>query len=326
MIYGKVYRAFDEYLSQAIQQYGILAFRDAALKVGQKVLGADTRNILLFSRITRQLYLFTDNETLDKQNTAYRVKDFEKAIYEFLRQELIANADLINKKQDKGIIRFDALKAKGMITDPQLHLIDKFGSEAGYVMQSVGRAQVAFGIYDDNMLTLNLKDNRGKWEKIDGETIDGFFSKRKYYFNRPEGYYWEPFRLATSFLGIDDSTDCQFEWIITFAYTPWMHNIIEDKYVTVFLASETACPNGHKRSEVTKLRLRNDMFQRTDEQIGYYSFRFNGRNGAGNSERLFIWSDGLMAIRKIELIARTVTSARTSPMLTQPDFSAVEEL
>ena len=325
MIYGKVFRAFEEYLSLVNQQYGVLAFRDVALKVGQKVIGSDTKNILLYSKVTRQLYLFTGDETLSKQFTAYRITDVDKAVYEFLRQELIARACLLNKKQPIALLRFDALQPRGMVPLFELPIIDTFGGEIGYVMQSDERAQVVFNIYNEDMLTLNIKGNRGKWQKIKGDSIDDFFSKR-IYAERPEGYFWEPFRLATSFVGINDDTDCLFEWVITFAYTTWMHNIIEDRYVTVFIASETACPNGHRRSEVTKLRLRNDMFQRTEEQIGYYSFRFNGRNGAGNAERLFIWSDGLIAIRKIIVSVKQVTNARTSPALTQADFVAVEEL
>jgi hypothetical protein len=298
------------------------------MKVGQRVLGADTRNILLFSKITRQFYKFMGPETLDKAKTAWRIKDIKSAVYEFLRQEMVAEVDMELSYRPKTLIRFDQLEAVGTIPIPgHIEAIDNYGSAVGYVWQGRNRVQVPMSIYREDMETLGLKDMRGKWKRIPGDDIRDFFKEREY---NPlvmlNGYYWEPFKLATAFLGIDDSTDCQFEWVLTFAFTEWMHRLIGDKYITVNIASETSCPNGHKKSEVTHVRLRNDMFQRSDERIGYYTFRFNGRNGAGNSERLFVWSDGVMALRRaVELVARPITTARTSPLLTQADFFAVEE-
>jgi hypothetical protein len=327
MIYGSVYRAYTEYLSAMQQTYGMVALRDVAIKLGQKVIGADTRSILLFSPITGQFFKFGGSETLDKAQTVNRLEDVSQAVYEFLRQELIADAKMRLPFRPNALIRFDQLRPKGMIPIPQhIERKDAYGSLAGYVWQGADRVQVPFSIYRPEMETLNLLDMRGKWKKVPGDDIRDFFKEREYgpvLF--PNGYYWEPFRLATAFLGIDDNTDCQFEWVITFAFTEWMYRIVGDKYVTVNLASETSCPNGHKKSEVTHVRLRNDMFQRSDERIGYYTFRFNGRNGAGNSERLFIWSDGVMALRSLELITRTVTTQRTSPLYTQADFVGIEE-
>jgi hypothetical protein len=233
--------------------------------------------------------------------------------------------------QPNALVRFSEGKAVGTIPlQPEgMQIIDRIGSLAGYVMQGRKRSQVVFMTYDDNMHTLGLKENRGHWQRMKGDDIRDFFVPRTYPvadIDKPTGYYWEPFRLATAFLGVNDNTDCQFEWIITFAFTEWMYSIVGDKYVTVNVACETACPNGHKKSEVTHVRLRNDMFQRSDERIGYYTFRFNGRNGAGNSERLFIWCDGIMALRKLEQVVRPVTTSRTSPLLTQADFVALDEL
>jgi hypothetical protein len=331
MMYGGVYRSFVEYLSKADQQYGALSLRDTAVKLGQKVIGSDTKSILFWSRLNRQFYRFIGSETLGKESNAYRLKDIDWAVYEFLRQELIADADMQLQYQPEALLRFSEGKAVGMVPlqPSDMEVIDRIGSLAGYVIQGRERSQVAFMTYDDNMHTLGLKENRGHWKRVPGDTIRDFFVPREYpaiEFDKPTGYYWEPFRLATAFLGVDDSTDAQFEWVITFAFTEWMYSIVGDKYVTVNIACETSCPNGHKKSEVTHVRLRNDMFQRSEERIGYYTFRFNGRNGVGNSERLFIWCDGVMALRKLELVVRPVTTQRTSPLLTQADFVALDEL
>jgi len=329
MIYGNVFRAFDEYLSQVQQSFGMVAFKDSALKVGYDVIGSDTKKILFFNTKTRQLMIFTGSETLEKVGTTWRVKKFERAVYEFLRQELVSMADLQYPQRERALIRFDNLKPVGMIPiPPHFTDIDRYASAAGYVYQGLDRTQAVFDIFNDHMLDINLGVNRrgSHWDAVPGDDISDFFRDRNYTGKRLiDGYYWEPFKLATGYLGLNDSTDCQFEWVITFAFTEWMHKVLQDKWVTVNIAAETAMPNGHRKSEVTHLRLKNDMFQRSNERIGYYSFRFNARNGAGNSERLLIWSDGIMALRNIELIVRPVTSARTSPMLTQADFNAVDE-
>lgn len=321
MIYSSLYRAFDEYISATTQRYGVLAYTDQAMKIGLKVIGADTSQMLLYSRPTRQIYKFTSDGATSKVLTAYRVKDIFGSKYEFLKEELIADVELINPKYNNAQLRISNGSFVAMVPKAHFKPIDKFGGSAGFVIQGRDIAQCVFNIFDYNMYTLNIEHNRDKWKRVSEED---FYSERVYK-QGIYGYYWEPFRLLTSFLGSGDENDNQYEWVITFAFTEYMERIVKDRYVTVMLMAETALPNGFKKSNITKLRLRDDMFRRSPGHIGYYSFKFNGRNGAGNAERLYLWSDGLIAVRKIVLNVIPVTSDRTSPMYTQPDFVPVEE-
>jgi len=127
-----------------------------------------------------------------------------------------------------------------------------------------------------------------------------------------------------------------FEWEISFALTPFMRKILKDKFVTVHLAAETIVPGGIVLSQVTHLYLKDDMFGRyrqssvpigiEQEKMGYYTYRFNGRNGAGNSEKLYIWSDGCVALRSIKLAVTQTTAQRTMTLVTHIDVQGVEEL
>jgi hypothetical protein len=328
MIYGRTYRGFNEYLSAVSQQYGILALTNVSVITGYKILGADTKSILMFNTSSGQLAMFKGAEILEKAQKVRRIKDFDDAIYEFIQQELIASGTMALPLQEKALVRFDELKPVGMVPNPRqaLHIIDTYSGPVGYVMQGDRRATAHFPLFHDNMHTIGINHNRGKWTRIKGDNIRDFFSLRVYdEMNPPTGYSWAPWRLATAFHGLDDSVDCMFEYVLTFAFTDWMYSIIGDKYVTVNIAAEMATLGGHMESEVTHLRLRADMFNRGNSRIGYYSFRFNARNGAGNRERLFIWSDDIISMRPIEVIVRPVSSARTSPLLTAPDFADTEE-
>jgi hypothetical protein len=328
MIYGRTYRGFNEYLSAVNQQYGILALTNVSVITGYKILGADTKSILMFNTSSGQMAMFKGSEILEKAYKVRRIKDFDDAVYEFIQQELIATGTMALPLQEKAIVRFDELKAVGMVPNPrkELQIIDTYAGPVGFVMQGKRRATAHFPLFHDNMHTIGINQNRGKWGKIKGDTIGDFFSLREYdEMNPPTGYSWAPWRLATAFHGLDDSVDCLFEYVLTFAFTDWMYSIIGDRYVTVNIAAEMATLGGHMESEVTHLRLRSDMFHRTGSKIGYYSYRYNARNGAGNRERLFIWSDDIISMRPIEVIVRPITTARTSPLLTAPDFEGVEE-
>jgi hypothetical protein len=327
-ILGKVYRQSTEYVSNVQQGSGMVDIIDVVLGLGLVYIGTYVDDAWFYQRANRGIWCFTGAQQLEERFNAYRFKDLTVGEREFLKGYIAARANLVRDEHESRLIRFTD-KAASTLVDVHEYIPNPklVGSSAGMVLQGSARHQVIFHTFDENMFTLNLAENRGKWSRIPGDNIEQFFTKRKYNSAElPIGYYWEPFHLATSFLGQDDNTDCQFEWLITFAFTDWMYSIVGDKFVTVHVACETALPNGHKKSEVTHIRLRNNMFQRSTERIGYYSFRFNGRNGAGNSERLFIWSDGVMAIRKLELITRAVTQNRTQPLLTQPDFVALDEL
>jgi len=202
---------------------------------------------------------------------------------------------------------------------------------------------------DGGYVNDGVQINQSNWIRIGRDSLGDFYSEREYYDPVGEnedllpddrahevyGYFLEPFKLATSYLGIGDDTDCIFEWEINFALTPMMRRLMKENYIVVNLATETIVPGGAAFSEVTHLYLKEDMFGRSRIEgslgtsqwgVGYYTFKFTGRNGAGNSEKLYIWSDGCVALRSLKLSAQVQTSARTMPLITQVDVSRIEEL
>ena len=85
------------------------------------------------------------------------------------------------------------------------------------------------------------------------------------------------------------------------------------------------CPGGKKVSRPTHVFLTKDLFTRT-ENVGYYSFRYQSNNGAGNRERLHIWSDGYIAVSSIQLEYKIITEKRTEKLVTQEDIKDKKEM
>jgi hypothetical protein len=340
-IMGQVFRQSDEYFSQIVQKMGVQDVQDITPAIGLKYIGTYIKDAWFYTRSTRNIWRFTGSNTLETMMSAYRIKDITAGEREFLKGNMVVWADFVD--MGKRLVRFTD-QPVGTIPNPHEYIVNPTlaGSAAGLVIQGdnveaetiadtrEAWVQVAAYTYDENMLEwggVKMAAQSKKWKKVKGDTLDDFWNSERVYdmFDLPRGYYHNPFRLATSYQGVSDSVDCQFEWETVFAFTEWMHEIIGDRYVTVFLAAEMALPGGHKKSEVTKVRLCASMFQRTEGYTGYYTFRFNARLGAGNRERMFIWSDGLIALRSWKCFAQQVTDRRASPLLTAPDFKGMEE-
>lgn len=158
----------------------------------------------------------------------------------------------------------------------------------------------------------------------------GTFAEGTYYTRKlaksVEGWTHNPFVLATAPLGVSEETDCLFEWELTFTWTDEMDRIYKDnEYACVNIMAQTMCPGGKKRCEPTHLYLHKDLFTRS-ENTGYYSFKFASRNGAGNREQLFIWSDAYIAMTGLSVNYKVITERRTMPLTTsQVDIREMKE-
>jgi hypothetical protein len=91
------------------------------------------------------------------------------------------------------------------------------------------------------------------------------------------------------------------------------------------VASELMTVGGVVRSKVDSIRLHKKMFVRQG-QFGYYSYRFNGNVGIGDSERLYMWSDGPILVRTIRAIATGKTTKRTSALEEYQETKDMTEL
>lgn len=181
----------------------------------------------------------------------------------------------------------------------------------------------------DSNATYYYKNDEGKWKRAYALTEAQFLLGD--YYTRTltpvvEGWTHNPFLLATAPLGVDEDTDCMFEWQLTFTWTDEMDKLYsQNDYVCVNIMAQTMCPGGKKRSEPTHLFLHKGLFTRGDNS-GYYSFKYSSRNGAGNREQLFIWSDGYIAMTGLSLSYKAVTSRRTSPLaVEQNDIQEMSE-
>ena len=181
----------------------------------------------------------------------------------------------------------------------------------------------------DSNATYYYKNDEGKWKRAYALTEEQFLLGD--YYTRTltpvvEGWTHNPFLLATAPLGVDEDTDCMFEWQLTFTWTDEMDKLYgQNDYVCVNIMAQTMCPGGKKRCEPTHLFLHKGLFTHS-ENSGYYSFKFSSRNGAGNREQLFIWSDGYIAMTGLSLSYKAVTNRRTSPLaVEQNDIQEMSE-
>ena len=164
---------------------------------------------------------------------------------------------------------------------------------SGIVYQGPNRCIINRYVISDYMYK-SLKENAGHWKKVSREDYHPMREyKAKYetvdeqigFFVDVNGWTHNPFLLVTSPLGISEDVDCVYEWEITFAWTVEMDRIYEkDQYVCVNVAAETMTPGGKVMCRPTHIFLTKELFARSNN-YGYYSFRFQSRNGAGNRER-----------------------------------------
>jgi hypothetical protein len=79
------------------------------------------------------------------------------------------------------------------------------------------------------------------------------------------------------------------------------------------------------RQRPTHIFLSKEVFTRSDN-AGYYTIKFQSNNGIGNRERLFIWSDGIVALEDLKIACKQMTTSRTQPLITQVDLERLVEL
>ena len=171
--------------------------------------------------------------------------------------------------------------------------------------------------FDENTTYYYISDKQ--WKRAYSLT-EAQFNQGSYYTRKltpvVEGWTHNPFLLATAPLGLSENMDCLYEWTLTFTWTDEMDMLYGNKdYACVNIMAQTMCPGGKKRTEPTHLYLYKELFTRSDNS-GYYSFKFTSRNGAGNREQLFIWSDAYIAMTGLTVSYKVVTDNRTTPLAT----------
>lgn len=343
-----VYRATEEYICSVQTQDGIDVVTNLVPSLGLKFIGATPTEAYFYSKSTRCYYTFTGS-TLVKMDMMERFRDIQKGYWDFVNQEVVMpclmtykrlNPEVEDKDTETDNIIVPVLSKNQVSGELPVPLTTIFNDRSwykclslpcGFAYQGPNRVIINRSVFVEYMLE-GIKDNLGKWSKL---------KREKYGFNReyPEiyqdvvtdvkgvdGWTYNPFVLVTSPLGSSNEDDCLYEWEITFCWPIEMDLIYGvDNYAVVNITAETMTPGGKVKSRPTHVFLTKELFTR-DGNYGYYSFRFQSKNGAGNRERLFIWSDQYIAISSLTCESKVVTSKRTSQLTQQLDVQKLNEL
>ena len=343
-----VYRATEEYICSVQPAEAGNVITELIPSLGLKFIGSTPTEAFFYSKATRCYYTFSGS-SLTKVDMMERFRDIQKGYWDFVNQEVVMpclmtfkrlNEEVEDKDTETDNIIIPVL-SKGEVSGelpPPLTTIFNDRSwykcvslPCGFAYQGPNRVIINRAVFCEYM-ERSVKDNYNKWKKMNR---DKYVTHREYsevYDNIMQdvhgidGWTYNPFVLVTSALGQSEDTDCMFEWNITFCWPIEMDLLYGvDNYACVNICAETMTPGGKRKSEVTHVFLTKELFTRNGS-YGYYSFRFQSKNGMGNRERLHIWSDQYIAISSIDCESKTVTQRRTEQLTQQIDVQKLKEL
>lgn len=350
-INDKLYRMTNEYICSVDHEKGLEVVRYLVPALGLTYLGATPFMAYFYNQATRQYFIYQGGNTLQVMDMLERFRDIKSGIYDFINQEVVMPCLATMSRLDKRIKDdadetdnivipvFRHNKVGGELTPPITTIFNTeswyrtISTPAGLVFQGPNRCIINRFVWSQYMLK-DIKANKGKWKKVPREEYHPFREYSQHYETMPrriasdavKGWTHNPFLLVTSPLGVNEETDCKFEWEITFAWTTEMEQLYEhDEYVTVNVMAETMTPGGKVFSRPTHIFLHKELFTRTGN-FGYYSFRYQSNCGAGNRERLHIWSDGYIAVSSLQLEYKVMSSKRSEILVTQEDIKGMKEM
>ena len=343
-----VYRATEEYICSVQPAEAGNTITDLIPSLGLKFIGSTPTEAFFYSKATRCYYTFSGS-SLIKMDMMERFRDIQKGYWDFVNQEVVMPCLMTFKRLNEEVEDTDTetdniivpVLSKGEVAGelpPPITTIFNDHSwyrcvslPCGFAYQGPNRVIINRTVFCEYM-ERSIKDNYNKWKKM---SRDKYVTKREYpelYDNimkevqGVDGWTYNPFVLVTSALGQSEDTDCMFEWNITFCWPVEMDLLYGvDNYACVNVCAETMTPGGKRKSEVTHVFLTKELFTRNGS-YGYYSFRFQSKNGMGNRERLHIWSDQYIAISSIECESKVVTQRRAEQLTQQIDVQKLKEL
>ena len=344
------FRMTNEYICSVKHEKGLEQVQYLVPALGLKYLGATPFMAYFYNQATRQYYIYQGGNTLQAVDMLERFRDITEGRYDFVSQEVIMPClatlsridDNIKDDADETdniiVPTFKHNKINGEIIPPITTIFNTrswyktLSTPAGVVFQGPNRCIINRYVWSDYMLA-DIKSNKKQWVKVPREEYHPFRKYTQKYDNVTQrldialnGWTHNQFLLVTSPLGINEQTDCKFEWEITFAWTVEMEQLYEqNEYVTVNIMAETMEPGGKVFSRPTHIFLTKELFARSNN-YGYYSFRYQSNNGIGNRERLHIWSDGYIAISGIQLEYLAKTEKRNEILTIQEDVKGMKEM
>lgn len=349
----QLYRVTREYICTLVNKNGVSVATDTVPVLGLSYLGATPTEAYFYNQATRQYYVYTGGANLQVIDMLERFRDIKNGRYDFVNQTVAISCLATFKRLNKYIkddtdetdnIIVPVLKEGkfiGEVYPPNTNIFNNaswyktVSLPSGITYQGPNRCIINRYVYTDYMKT-QIKNNFGKWKRIEREVYNPFRTYKYKYSNVTEqigdkvevnGWTHNPFLLVTAPLGVSENIDCMFEWEITFAWTEEMDKLYaNDNYAVVNIIAETMTPGGKVVPErVTHIYLTKELFTRTGN-YGYYSFRYQSNNGAGNRERLHVWSDQYIAVSSLQLEYKTMTVKRTEILTQAEDVKLLKEL
>ena len=343
-----VYRATEEYICSVQIQNGVDIITDLIPTLGLKYIGSTPTEAYFYSKSTRCYYTFTGS-SLMKMDMMERFRDIKKGYWDFVNQEVVMpclmtfkrlNSEVEDKDTETDNIIVPVLsrnQVSGELPPPITTIFNDrswykcVSLPCGFAYQGPNRVIINRAVFCEYM-ERSIKNNYNKWKKMDKEK---YVTHREYsdaYDNimkdvkSIDGWTYNPFVLVTSALGESEETDCIFEWNITFCWPVEMDLLYNtDNYAIVNITAETMTPGGKVVTRPTHIYLTKELFTRSCN-YGYYSFRYQSKNGIGNRERLHIWSDQYIAISSINCEYKVETSRRNEQLTQQIDIANLKEL
>ena len=352
-IASKQYRVTNDYICSVDNSSGVTVLQELVATLGLTYLGATLTEAYFYSPATRKYYSYTGGANLNAVDMLERFRDIKNGIWDFVNHEVampcLATFDRLDSnvsddEDETDNIIIPMIKGNefiGEITPPITTIFNTsswfrtLSLPAGLTFQGPNRCIINRFIYMEYM-NAGIKNNRGRWKRVPKEVYHPFRKYKEEYQDVTNyiddesndnviGWTHNPFLLVTSPLGVNEETDCLFEWEITFAWTVEMDRLYaQDEYVCVNLMSETMTPGGKVYNRPTHIYLTKELFTRTGN-YGYYSFRYEGNNGIGNRERLHIWSDGYIAVSSIQVEYKPMTDRRQTKLTQYVDVQQLNE-
>jgi len=348
----QLYRATHEYICKVDTQMGAVIVTPLVPTLGMTYLGASPYEAWFYNQATRQYYSYSGGTDITLVDMLERFRDITGGAWDFINQEVVFPCLATMKRVDKQIVDDEdetdniivpAIRkgtVRGEITPPERTIFNTeswfrtLSMPSGLVYQGPNRCIINRFMYSAYMLK-DIIANKRKWTRVPRESYHPVREYKEYYespdnyiddSNGVKGWTHNPFLLVTAPLGLNEETDCMFEWEITFAWTTEMEDIIADnEYIVVNVMAETFAPGGKVYGRPTHIYLTKDLFARSDA-FGYYSFRYNSNNGIGNRERLHIWSDGYIAVSSIQVEYKPITERRNTILTQQVDIQGMQEM
>ena len=349
----RTYRFTEEYICslEVDKLTGVTIVSNVVPVLGLSYLGSTPHEAYLYSKATRQYYSYSGGDRIEAVDTLERFRDVLFGRYDFVNQDVAVPCVATFKRLDKHV--HDDEDERDNVIVPIL----RNGTFAGEVAPPIGtiynmrsgfktislpsglcyqgpnRCIINRFVYSDYMKG-QIVENYGKWRRVPRERYHPFRDYGVEYERVDEsagsqlvGWTHNPFLLVTSPLGVGSETDCVYEWEITFAWPVEMDELYGcGQYAVVNIMGECFAPGGKSVPDrPAHVFLWRDLFTRTGN-YGYYSFRYQSRCGAGNRERLHIWSDQYIAVSGLRVDVKPVTEKRTEVLTQQADVQDMKEI